>query len=175
MISCSFAPKQALLLFVATMAALTSTGAFQVSQSLPLLCRRQVGGLTLGQLSMTTEPVGEDRIGPTEQLLLHAKKRRDDQRRGYVQKIGKTVKRDHLDGVRAMVWWAYGVSNYMFGGLGALLFVTMTLNLAGYGFYIDTGGSFVVDTLEHIHQDQFFAAEASRLVADASEDIKIFL
>lgn len=76
--------------------------------------------------------------------------------------LGKTVRGDDFDGIRAMVWSLYGATNYIFPALGFLFFLKMVLQLAGYGFYFDEAEkSFVVDTLEHIR----FAEAAHNLVA----------
>jgi len=101
----------------------------------------------------------ENRVGPTERLLIAAKERRE---RGYVQEVGKTVLGDNLDGVRALVWSLYGATNYIFPALGAVFFLKMVLQLAGYDFYFDEAEkSFALDTLEHIR----FAEAANNLVA----------
>merc|ERR1711897_5807 len=98
-------------------------------------------------------------LGATERLLL-------DKERGLVQKLGKTVKKDGLDGVRAIVWNLYFTANYVFTGLGILLMLGLTLNLAGYGYYFDNHGMFNVDTLEHIRQEKFFAEETAKLMSE---------
>lgn len=62
-------------------------------------------------LNMADEPLPLDRMGETERLLLE---RRRIQDLGLVQELGKTTKMDGLDGLRAMVWAIYGMSNLVF-------------------------------------------------------------
>jgi hypothetical protein len=98
-------------------------------------------------------------LGPTERLLLEAKKRRDS---GIIQEYGRTVMNDHLDGVRALVWSIFNLSNVVFTGLGILMVIAMALNVAGYGYYLDVD-NLHIDTLENIRQARYFDEEMSRL------------
>ena len=108
---------------------------------------------------MSDEPM----LGETEQLLVEHKKRRES---GLLQEYGRTVKKDGLDGIRALVWGIFDVSNVVFPMLGVALTMGLFLNMAGYGYYFDDSG-FVIDTLNNIQQDQAFQAEAARMAADA--------
>jgi hypothetical protein len=110
-------------------------------------------------LAMSDEPY----IGETEQLLLARKEFRD---KGLVQRYGETVKKDGLDGLRAMVWKLFDISNVVFPALGAVLTLGLFLNMMGYGYYFDNSG-LVIDTLQNIHQEQSFQAEAAKLAAGA--------
>mmetsp|Transcript_12142 Transcript_12142/g.17806 ORF Transcript_12142/g.17806 Transcript_12142/m.17806 type:complete len:153 (+) Transcript_12142:138-596(+) len=108
-------------------------------------------------LPMSSEVDQGGQLGATERLLL-------DKARGIEQRLGKTVKKDGLDGVRAFVWSVYFGANYVFTGLGALLVLGLAMNMAGYGYYFDANG-LNVDTLEHIRHDKFMAEEAARLMS----------
>lgn len=118
---------------------------------------QQRASLSTPSLQMSAEVDQDVDLGATERLLL-------DRQKGLVQKLGKTVKKDGLDGVRAVVWSMYFGANYLFTGLGILLVLGAALNMAGYGYYIDNG-IFNIDTLEHIRQDKFMAEEAAKLLS----------
>jgi hypothetical protein len=98
-------------------------------------------------------------MGETERLLLEHKRVKD---LGLVQELGRTIKKDGLDGIRALIWAFYGASNVVF----PIMFVTMmggiVLNLSGYGYYWDDHG-LVIDTLEHIRQDNLYQQELLKL------------
>ena len=129
----------------------------------------QVRPSTVG-VKMSDEHMRDDLMGATERLLLEKKERKD---LGLVQKVGCTVKKDGLDGVRAFVWGIFDVSNYVFPALGAALSFGLLLNMAGYGYYLDDGGV-VIDTLQNIQQDQMFQQEAAKMAVDAIEKVSMF-
>ena len=143
--------------FVFLLAFLSLSQAFVVTPSRSALVR---------PLAMSDEPV----LGETEQLLLARKEFRD---KGLVQKYGQTIKKDGLDGVRALVWGIFDVSNVVFPALGMMLSVGLFLNMFGYGYYFDDG-ALVIDTLKNISQEQFFQEEAAKLAAAASEQANLF-
>ena len=95
----------------------------------PLTCP-----LSFAPLKMSDEPLDADKmnnnVGPTEQLLLDFKDRQDS---GVVQKYGKTVLNDGLDGVRAIVWGIFDMTNYVFPAMGLALSFGLVLNMMGYG------------------------------------------
>jgi hypothetical protein len=100
-------------------------------------------------------------MGPTERLLLEAKKRRDS---GIIQEYGRTVMNDHLDGVRELIWSIFKISNWVFLGLGICMVAAMALNVAGYGYYIDDNAmNLHIDTLENIRQSRYFEEEMARV------------
>mmetsp|Transcript_18730 Transcript_18730/g.28289 ORF Transcript_18730/g.28289 Transcript_18730/m.28289 type:complete len:154 (-) Transcript_18730:103-564(-) len=118
---------------------------------------QQRASLSTPSLHMSAEVDQDVALGATERLLL-------DRQKGLVQRLGKTVKKDGLDGVRAVVWSMYFGADYLFTGLGILLVLGAALNMAGYGYYIDHG-MFNIDSLEHIRQDKFMAEEATKLLS----------
>lgn len=107
-------------------------------------------------------------IGETERLLLDAKKRRT---LGLKQEYGATIKKDGLDGVRAVVWQLFGLSNVIFGVLGVALSLGLMLNVVGYGYYFDAPSpSFlVVDSLQNIALDKQLSMEAAKLAQQAMQ------
>ena len=112
------------------------------------------------------QETNSNNIGATERLLLDRNRALLDKRNGVVQRFGKTIKKDGLDGVRDVVWKVYFASNYVFTGLGILLVMGLFINVAGYGYYVDNQtGMFMIDTFEHIKMEQFFANEAARLLS----------
>lgn len=119
-------------------------------------------------LQMSDEPMQVQDVGETEQLLLARKEFKD---KGLVQRLGKTVKKDGLDGVRAVVWKIFDVSNVVFPAMGVALSVGLFVNMMGYGYYFDTDSGLVVDTLSNIHQEQAFQAEAAKFAAAAADKI----
>jgi hypothetical protein len=130
------------------------------------------------QIEMEEQQPGElAAMGPTERLLLEAKKRRDS---GIIQEYGRTIMNDHLDGVRAIVWGIFNLSNIVFFLLGIGMVAAMALNVAGYGYYMmmddsSASSSFFnlhIDTLDNIRQSRSFEEEMAR-VADFSMTHKI--
>ena len=111
--------------------------------------------------SLSDEPI----IDKTEQLLLDRKERIDS---GIVQRIGKTVLNDGLDGVRSVVWGLYNVAEVLFPFLGACMFVSLLLNVLGYGYYFDDNGHFLFNTLDYIRQEQFYQGEFAKFTANAA-------
>jgi hypothetical protein len=108
-------------------------------------------------------------LGPTERLLIAAKKAKD---LGLIQKYGETVKKDGLDGLRKFVWAAFGVSdNVIFPTLGILMVSSLFLHALGYGYNFDESGAFVIDTLAQIRQANFFELEAARRAVEYSQMI----
>lgn len=108
-------------------------------------------------------------MGATERLLLEAKQKREN---GLRQEYGVTIKKDGWDGVRAAIWLLFDATEIIFPMLALALTAGLLLNLMGYGYYFDQG-SFVVDTLEHIRQEQLFQLEATKMTVD--ETIKHIL
>jgi hypothetical protein len=107
------------------------------------------------------------RLGETERLLLERKRTKD---LGLKQTYGVTVKKDGLDGVRAAVWGVFHASNVVFPVLGAAFFAGVMLNMMGYAYSFENG-SVVIDSMQHIRQEQFFQMEAARLTASAVETV----
>jgi hypothetical protein len=118
-------------------------------------------------LAMGDEP----RLGETERLLLEHSHRRAS---GIVQEYGRTVRKDGLDGVRALVWGLFDVTNVAFPMLGVALTMGLFLNMIGYGYYFDQSG-FVIDTLNKIQQDQAFQVEAVKMAVEAAEKAALLL
>jgi hypothetical protein len=117
-------------------------------------------------LSMADEPLPMDRMGETERMLLE---RRRIQDLGLVQELGKTVKMDGLDGLRAMVWTIYGISNVVFPIMATVMMAGMCLNLVGYGYYWDHDShKMIIDTLEHIRQEYTYQQELWRIAVKAA-------
>jgi hypothetical protein len=110
-------------------------------------------------LAMSNEPM----LGETERLLLEHNRRRTS---GVIQEYGRTVKKDGLDGLRALVWGIFDVTNIVFPVLGVALTMGLFLNMIGYGYYFDQSG-LVIDTLNSIQQDQAFQVEAANMAAAA--------
>ena len=107
-------------------------------------------------------------LGATERTLLEAAAKR---RSNVVQKYGKTIKNDGLDGVRALVWGLFGVSQVVFGVAAVALTLTLALNVAGYGYYWDTTTDhygLVIDALQNIHQQEHYATEMAKMAASSS-------
>mmetsp|Transcript_8538 Transcript_8538/g.15635 ORF Transcript_8538/g.15635 Transcript_8538/m.15635 type:complete len:169 (+) Transcript_8538:108-614(+) len=116
-------------------------------------------------LKMSDEPLDESiKLGEAERAILERKRKLDE---GLVQSLGCTIKKDGLDGIRAFVWSLYHASNIIFPVLAVVMMATLGLNLAGYGYYWvngDTGATLVVDTLEHIrNQNMWMIMEKSAL------------
>jgi len=97
-----------------------------------------------------------------------------ERRLGLTQRYGHTVKGDALDPLRALIWQLFFASNYVFGALGVALMLGLTLNLLGYGYYWDWNGGgslsssssssiLVIDTLDHIRQEQALVQAAQHL------------
>jgi hypothetical protein len=108
-------------------------------------------------------------LGPTERLLIAAKKAKE---LGLIQKYGETVKKDGLDGLRKVVWAAFGVSDsFIFPTLGILMVSSLFLHVLGYGYYFDERGGFVIDSLTHIRQANLFELEAARRAVEFSQMI----
>ena len=104
-------------------------------------------------------------MGETERLLLQAKRDRD---LGLKQEIGKTVKGDSLDGLRAVIWQLFFASNFVFSVGAVALGCGLLLNMMGYGYYFDSHSSsfLVIDTIEHIRQDQQMAMQAAQWASE---------
>ena len=116
-------------------------------------------------MKMSDEPMELNGMGETERLLLKHRELIDS---GVVQEMGRTIKKDGLDGVRAFVWVMFDVSNYVFPAMGAVLSFGLLLNMAGYGYFFDDG-SLVIDTLQNIQQEAIFQEEVAKLAVDAVE------
>ncbi|KAG7373599.1 hypothetical protein IV203_034323 [Nitzschia inconspicua] len=117
-------------------------------------------------LKMADEPMPRDQLGPTERLLLERKRIQD---LGLVQELGKTVKKDGLDGIRSVVWAIYNVSNIVFPMLAVTMFAGICLNLMGYGYYWeDTTNQLIIDSLEHIRQENIYQQELLRIASEAT-------
>lgn len=115
-------------------------------------------------LRMSDEPLDADNIGATEQLLLDFKDRQDS---GVVQKYGKTVLNDGLDGVRAVVWGIFDMTNYVFPAMGLLLTMGLMLNMMGYGYFFDSEThGLVIDSLSNMQREAFFQQEVAKLAAE---------
>lgn len=100
-------------------------------------------------------------MGATERLLLDRKRTLD---LGLVQELGRTVKKDGWDGVRAIVWSLYSASNIVFPLMAAVMMGGMCLNLMGYGYYWDhVHHQYIVDSLEHIRQENIYQMEVMRI------------
>lgn len=122
------------------------------------------------KLSMSSPPADdfdEAGLGATERLLLEKARARD---LGLVQEYGKTVKKDGLDGVRAVIWGIFHASQAVFSVLAVALMVGMALNMAGYAYYWDDAG-FHVDTMHHLNEIRLFEAETARLASTAEQSI----
>ncbi|KAG7340878.1 hypothetical protein IV203_024421 [Nitzschia inconspicua] len=117
-------------------------------------------------LKMADEPMPRDQLGPTERLLLERKRIQD---LGLVQELGKTVKKDGLDGIRSVVWAVYNASNIVFPILAVIMFAGICLNLMGYGYYWeDTTNQLIIDSLEHIRQENIYQQELLRIASEAT-------
>lgn len=102
------------------------------------------------QAALTIDSKASQTSETTEHILLQAKYERDN---GIVQKYGETIKHDGLDGVRAMVWGVFNLSNYVFPVLGVMLCLSLGLQLSGYGFFIDEHSGYILfDTLANIQR-----------------------
>ena len=114
-------------------------------------------------LHMSDEPLQNQKIGAAERLLLERKRIQDE---GLVQELGRTVKKDGLDGLRALIWGMYDAYNVVFPVLAVFMFTGICVNLAGYGYYWDNDtNKMVFDTLEHIRQENVYQAELLRIAA----------
>jgi hypothetical protein len=112
---------------------------------------------------MSDEPLQSQQIGAAERLLLERKRIQDE---GLVQELGRTIKKDGWDGVRALIWSLYGVSNVVFPVLAVVMFTGICVNLVGYGYYWDeTTNKMVFDTLEHIRQENIYQQELLKIAA----------
>jgi hypothetical protein len=104
---------------------------------------------------MVGGPMESEQLGETERLLLE---RADSRRRGLVSELGKTVRDDGLDHIRAVVWSLYEVTNVVFPLLAAFMVFKFTLQLTGYGvvYYWDDVTTTTIfptihfDTLDHL-------------------------
>ncbi|CAB9509693.1 expressed unknown protein [Seminavis robusta] len=141
--------------------------AFFVAASQAFVVAPRQNRLISSSLSMSDEPM----LGDTERMLLETKERKES---GIIQKYGQTVKNDGLDGVRAFVWGIFDVTNAIFPVLGVALTMGLFLNMAGYGYFFDTNHGLVVDTLQHIQQEQALQAEAARMATDAVNKAGMF-
>jgi len=112
-------------------------------------------------LQMADEPLSQDRIGDTERLLLERKRIQD---LGLIQELGRTVRKDGLDGLRAFLWVLYHASNVVFPVLAVGMFAGICLNLTGYGYYWDQDSHrLMIDTLQHIRQENIYQQELLKL------------
>ena len=87
----------------------------------------------LGTSRRMSVDVGNDKetpIAETERLILEAAAQRG---LGLKQELGKTIKKDGLDGLRAIVWGLFDASQVVFGCLAVSLSLGLFLNLLGYG------------------------------------------
>ena len=136
---------------------------------------RPVRSASLGTSLQMSVDVGKDKkaaIGETERLILEAAAQRG---LGLKQELGKTIKKDGLDGLRAVVWGLFDASQFVFGCLAVALSAGLLLNLLGYGYFFDWDqGGFVIDTLDNIRQDKLMAAEAGKLASEAAQKLKAF-
>ena len=127
----------------------------------------------LGTSRRMSVDVGNDKEAPiaeTERLILEAAAQRG---LGLKQELGKTIKKDGLDGLRAIVWGLFDASQVVFGCLAVSLSLGLFLNLLGYGYFFDWDqGGFVIDTLDNIRQDNLMAAEASKLASEVAQKLK---
>lgn len=119
-------------------------------------------------LYMSSPPANdfENSLGSTERLLMEKANAR---KQGLVQEYGRTVKKDGLDEVRAVVWGVFHASQAVFSVLAVALVIGMALNAAGYGYYLDNTGVHI-DTFQHMHQMQFLEAETTRLAVAAEQN-----
>jgi hypothetical protein len=92
-------------------------------------------------------------LGEAERRLLERKRAQD---LGLVQELGRTIKKDGLDGIRAVVWSLYHASNVVFPMLFVGMMAGLCLNMAGYGYYWSDDGRIVLDTLDHIRQNNMW-------------------
>ena len=134
---------------------------------------KNVGIISVTRRSMSDNPRWHDEqqqqqpLGATERLLLERKYQQDA---GLVQEYGRTIKKDGLDAVRAAVWALFHVSQTAFAVLAVAMTVTLALNMAGYGYYIDpVSGEFHLDTMQQIAQMRLLETETARLAAGAAE------
>jgi hypothetical protein len=124
---------------------------------------------TTTTLHMADEPLPLDRMGETERLLLE---RRRIQDLGLVQELGKTVKKDGLDGLRLVIWTVYDISNVVFPVMAAVMMAGLCLNLVGYGYYWDHDThKMIIDTLEHIRQENIYQQELWRIATKAASAV----
>jgi hypothetical protein len=80
---------------------------------------------------------------------------------------------DGLDGLRAMVWTIYGISNVVFPIMATVMMAGICLNLVDCGYYwANDSHKMMIDTLEHIRQQNTYQLELWRIAvkAAAAED-----
>jgi hypothetical protein len=119
-------------------------------------------------LKMADEPLPSEKflVGETERLLLERQRIRE---MGLVQELGKTIKKDGWDPIRAAVWAMYSVSNVIFPVMAMTMLATICLNMMGYGYYWDEQThQLVIDSLEHIRQENIYQSELLRIAAAAA-------
>lgn len=161
------------ILVLLSFAALTikSSNAFQVlppiSSSVSSSTTMRTSSTPLYMSEISPEQGDINAIGETERMLIEAKRCRD---LGLTQRVGKTVKGDHLDGVRAFVWGLYHVANYVFVALAVVMTASFALAAGGYAFHFEEG-RLIIQTIEELQKDQFLSSQAAKLMADASEHI----
>ena len=157
--------KLFLLLLVALMMA---TGLAFTPPGRPKRCHECTRTLRMSSVEVHNENES-CAIGETERILLQAVANRE---LGLKQELGQTIKKDGLDGVRALVWTVFDVSQIVFGCLTVALSLGLLLNMMGYGYYFEWDqGGFAIDTLEHIRQDRVMAAEAAKLASGAAQKL----
>lgn len=115
----------------------------------------------------STSPEDTTLLGPTEKILIEAVNKKKN-----IQEYGRTVKNDGLDGVRALVWGLFHMSQVVFTGLGVLLSLGLLLNIMGMGYYFDADGQLVVDSLEHLQRERMLQEEALRLAKESGAWVK---
>ena len=105
---------------------------------------------------------GQSRIvvGKTEQLLLDRCDAERHRRQGrdvvVVAEVGRTIRDDGLDPIRAFVWSLYKLSDVVFTTLAVLMMVKLALQISGYGvlYYWDDVHNVVpfiqIDTIQHL-------------------------
>ena len=142
-----------------------------VSHRHPTLVNMSDEPMDLQQQQQPQQDDNNDRrMGETERLLVQRKQYKDS---GLVQELGRTVRKDGLDGLRALIWAMFNVSNYVFPAMGAAMSLGLLLNMAGYGYFFDDG-SLVIDTLANIQQEAMFQEEAAKLASGAIEAASMF-
>jgi len=145
------------ILLLVIMACAYSVESFQVSP-ITTFSRTTCKSTSLSMSANVDQDLDLDALDATERMLIEKK-------RGIVQRLGKTVKKDGLDGIRDIVWATYFATNYVIGALVILAVAGFGANMAGYGYFFDDHGVLVFDTLVHIRQEHFFATEAARLMS----------
>ena len=104
-------------------------------------------------------------VGKTEQLLLDRcdAERRRQQQQGHdanvvvVAEVGRTIRDDGLDPIRAVVWSVFNVAqNIVFPTLAVVMMVKLGLQISGYGvlYYWDDAHNVLpyiqIDTVQHL-------------------------